>query len=226
MRARMFAVLAALTARGSPGPVEFKQYASTDGPVQGALPRRGEDRDRGRASRQGRAEASRSTRWNCGARPRSWSPTSTPRTRSRRSRPAPRLDKVRDGNKGADGKVLEDKDLTVGAEKYPGRDVLIEKPDGCIRNRIVIAGQPPLPGDDPGAEGRGHVRLGRPVPRLVRGDQVNTLGSARGDRCSSAASGAHPTGGTVLPEGRGFTVAVPGQAEGIDADRRRPRSAI
>lgn len=52
----------------------------------------------------------------------------------------PRLDKVRDGNKGEAGKVLEDKELTVGTEKYPARDVLIEAPGGCIRNRIVIAG--------------------------------------------------------------------------------------
>ncbi|MFO0822222.1 MAG: hypothetical protein U0792_03750 [Gemmataceae bacterium] len=51
-----------------------------------------------------------------------------------------RLDKVRDGNKGTDGKVTSDKPLTLGAEKHPGRDVLIEKPEGCIRNRIVIAG--------------------------------------------------------------------------------------
>ena len=54
--------------------------------------------------------------------------------------PGPRLDKVRDGNKGASGKVIEEKDVTIGPEKYPGRDVLIETPDGCIRNRIVIAG--------------------------------------------------------------------------------------
>jgi hypothetical protein len=52
----------------------------------------------------------------------------------------PRLDKVRDGNKGADGKVVSEKDVAVGAEKYPGRDVLIEKPTGHLRNRIVIAG--------------------------------------------------------------------------------------
>jgi hypothetical protein len=52
----------------------------------------------------------------------------------------PRLDKVRDANKGDKGKVLVDKDLTVGMEKYPARDVLIETPDGCLRNRIVIAG--------------------------------------------------------------------------------------
>jgi hypothetical protein len=52
----------------------------------------------------------------------------------------PRLDKVRDANKGPDGKVLEDRELTVGMEKYPARDVLIEKPSGCLRNRVVIAG--------------------------------------------------------------------------------------
>lgn len=52
----------------------------------------------------------------------------------------PRLDKVRDGNKGDKGKVLEDKEITLGEEKYPGRDLLIETPDGCIRNRVVIAG--------------------------------------------------------------------------------------
>jgi hypothetical protein len=51
-----------------------------------------------------------------------------------------RLDKVRDGNKGDSGKVVEEKDLTIGPEKYAARDVLIEKGDGCIRNRIVIAG--------------------------------------------------------------------------------------
>lgn len=51
-----------------------------------------------------------------------------------------RLDKVRDGNKGDDGKVLADQAITVGDEKYPGRDVLIEKRSGHLRNRIVIAG--------------------------------------------------------------------------------------
>lgn len=52
----------------------------------------------------------------------------------------PRLDKVRDGNKGASGKVLTDKEIEVGMEKYPGRDLLIETPSGYIRNRAVIAG--------------------------------------------------------------------------------------
>ena len=54
---------------------------------------------------------------------------------------AERLNKVRDGNKGADGKVVEDKDLTLGAEKHPVRDVLVEKPTGFLRNRIVVVGR-------------------------------------------------------------------------------------
>ena len=37
--------------------------------------------------------------------------------------------------------MLEDKELTVGVEKYPARDILIEKPSGCVRNRAVIAGK-------------------------------------------------------------------------------------
>jgi hypothetical protein len=53
---------------------------------------------------------------------------------------AVRFDKVRDGNKGPGGKVLSDKDLTVGDEKYPARDVLVETTSGCIRNRIIIVG--------------------------------------------------------------------------------------
>lgn len=51
-----------------------------------------------------------------------------------------RFDKVRDANKGEDGKILEEKELTIGDEKYPARDVLIENASGCVRNRIVIAG--------------------------------------------------------------------------------------
>ncbi|MBP3958792.1 hypothetical protein J8F10_26400 [Gemmata sp. G18] len=55
----------------------------------------------------------------------------------------PRLEKVRDGNKGEKGKVLDDKEITiaVGEEKFPGRDVLIETPTGFIRNRMVIVGK-------------------------------------------------------------------------------------
>ena len=54
--------------------------------------------------------------------------------------PGPRLDKVRDASKGDDGKVVTDKEIVVGAEKHPGRDVLIEKPLYAVRNRVVIAG--------------------------------------------------------------------------------------
>jgi hypothetical protein len=55
----------------------------------------------------------------------------------------PRLDKVRDGNKGPAGKVIEEKEVTVplGEEKFPGRDLLIETPGGFIRNRAVIVGR-------------------------------------------------------------------------------------
>jgi hypothetical protein len=52
----------------------------------------------------------------------------------------PRLDKVRDGNKGTDGKVHTDKEITIGADKLPGRDLVIEKPAFFIRTRVVIAG--------------------------------------------------------------------------------------
>jgi hypothetical protein len=57
--------------------------------------------------------------------------------------PGPRLEKVRDGNKGATGKVIEDKEieLPLGDQKHPGRDVLIETPGGFIRNRMVIVGR-------------------------------------------------------------------------------------
>jgi hypothetical protein len=52
----------------------------------------------------------------------------------------PRMDKVRDANKGQAGKVLEEREFALGMEKYPARDVLIQTPTGFLRNRIVIAG--------------------------------------------------------------------------------------
>jgi hypothetical protein len=57
-----------------------------------------------------------------------------------KSPPGPRFDKIRDANKGPGGKILEEKELTIGLEKHLARDVLIENANGCIRNRIVIAG--------------------------------------------------------------------------------------
>ena len=53
--------------------------------------------------------------------------------------PAKRLDKVRDGNKGTDGKLLSEKELAVGTEKHPAREVVIEKPEFVLRSRIVVA---------------------------------------------------------------------------------------
>ena len=52
----------------------------------------------------------------------------------------PRLDKVRDGNVGTNGKLLSEKSVEVGLEKFPARDLLIEKPDTFVRARIVAAG--------------------------------------------------------------------------------------
>lgn len=52
--------------------------------------------------------------------------------------PGPRLDKIRDAVRGTDGKVLSEKDVTVGFEKLPGRDVVIQKPATVIRTRIVL----------------------------------------------------------------------------------------
>lgn len=57
-----------------------------------------------------------------------------------KSPPGPRLDKVRDANKGADGKVVSEKDITVGDDKHPGREVWIDKPGGRLRARAIIAG--------------------------------------------------------------------------------------
>lgn len=54
--------------------------------------------------------------------------------------PVKRLDKVRDAVKGSNGKVLSEKAVEQGTEKYPAREVVIEKPDGVVRNRIVLAG--------------------------------------------------------------------------------------
>jgi hypothetical protein len=53
--------------------------------------------------------------------------------------PGPRLDKIRDASKGADGKLISEKDVTVGEEKYPGRDMVIDKAGVVIRTRIVLA---------------------------------------------------------------------------------------
>lgn len=53
----------------------------------------------------------------------------------------PRLDKIRDANKGTDGQVLSEKNLEIGPDKLPGRDVVIQKPGTALRNRVIISGQ-------------------------------------------------------------------------------------
>ena len=57
-----------------------------------------------------------------------------------KSPPGPRIDKVRDANKGEQGKVLEEKeDSPLARKSTRRRDVLVQTPDGHLRNRIVIA---------------------------------------------------------------------------------------
>ena len=52
------------------------------------------------------------------------------------------LKRVRDGNAaGVGGKVLKDKEITLGMDKVPGRDIVIEKPDLHYRARIFLAGK-------------------------------------------------------------------------------------
>ncbi|HJZ56158.1 MAG TPA: hypothetical protein VKE74_14420 [Gemmataceae bacterium] len=53
--------------------------------------------------------------------------------------PGQRLDKIRDAARGEDGKVLSEKDLLIGTDKLPARDVVIQKPAVVIRTRIVLA---------------------------------------------------------------------------------------
>ena len=110
--------------------------------VQGALPRRGEDRDESR-SRPPKSRSDPHIRFGRTPRRRrrSWSRTSTRPTKSAKQPAGPRH---RQGPRREQGdrtaRSIEDKEMTVGAEKYPGRDVLIEKPLTRVRNRIVIAG--------------------------------------------------------------------------------------
>jgi hypothetical protein len=48
------------------------------------------------------------------------------------------LDGVREGLKGKDAKVLSDKDLEIGAEKLPARDIEIEKGKQRMKFRVII----------------------------------------------------------------------------------------
>lgn len=141
MRARRFAlvgVLVGLAAAAGQGP-EFKPYASTDGRYKAVFP--GPVKTDTVPVKGAKSEVTvtvDSVELRGGT---SFVVTYFDTPADVAKQPAgPRIDKVRDGNKGDKGKVLTEKDLTVGAEKYPARDVLIEAPAGHIRNRIVVAG--------------------------------------------------------------------------------------
>jgi hypothetical protein len=141
MRARTFALvaLAAGLAGAAAGQPEFKPYASTDGRYKAVFPGPVKtDTVEAKADAGPVKVTVDSVELLAGT---SFSVTyaDAPDAVAKQP-PGPRFDKVRDANKGPAGKVLREKDLTLGPEKHPARDVLIESPAGCIRNRIVIAG--------------------------------------------------------------------------------------
>ena len=140
MRTRMFAVVAIVTILGVvAAQTEFKPYASTDGRYKVLFP--GAVKTDTVEVETGKGELTvtvDSVELRGGT---AFLVTYADSPDDVAKQPAgPRFDKVRDANKGETGKVLEEKNLTVGAEKFPARDVLIETPNGCLRNRIVIAG--------------------------------------------------------------------------------------
>jgi hypothetical protein len=141
MWVRTFAAIGLLTGMGiASGQVEFKPYASSDGRYKvlfpGAVKTETVDVEAGQMALKVTVD---SVELRAGT---AFLVSHVDAPEEVAKQPAgPRLDKVRDANKGAGGKVLADKDLTVGAEKFPARDVLIENAGGCIRNRIVIAGR-------------------------------------------------------------------------------------
>jgi hypothetical protein len=144
MRARTFAILGLVIALGIVGALagqapEFKPYASTDGRYKVLFPGPVKTDTVDVKTDKGETTVTiDSVELKAGT---SFLVSFVDAPEDVAKQPAgPRIDKVRDANKGKDGKVLEEKELTVGTEKYPARDVLIEKTDGCIRNRIVIAG--------------------------------------------------------------------------------------
>jgi hypothetical protein len=140
MRTRLFALVVLFTCLGATAAqVEFKQYASADGRYKvlfpGAVTTEVEEVMAGKATLKVTID---SVELRGGT---AFVVTYVDAPEEVAKMPAgPRIDKVRDANKGEKGKALEEKDLTVGMEKYPARDVLIQTPDGFLRNRIVIAG--------------------------------------------------------------------------------------
>jgi len=140
MRAWMFAIGGLVTILGlARAQVDFKQYASTDGRYKVLFPGavKTEIVDVPSGKEQVRVTID-SVELRGGT---AFVVTYVDAPEEVAKMPAgPRIDKVRDANKGESGKVLEEKELTIGMEKLPARDVLIQTADGCLRNRIVIAG--------------------------------------------------------------------------------------
>jgi hypothetical protein len=140
MRARMFAVVVLVAILGlARAQVEFKQYASTDGRYKVLFPGPVKTETVDVPSGKDQVKVTIDSVELRGGTAFVVTFVDTPADIAKM--PAgPRIDKVRDANRGEKGKVLEDKELTLGTEKHPARDVLIQTTDGCLRNRIVIAG--------------------------------------------------------------------------------------
>ena len=140
MRTRLFALVILFAALGSTAAqVEFKQYASSDGRYKvlfpGPVTTEVEEVMAGKATLKVTIDPVELRGGTAFIVTYVDAPEEVAKMAA-----GPRIDKVRDANKGEKGKVLEEKDLTVGMEKYPARDVLLQTPDGFLRNRIVIAG--------------------------------------------------------------------------------------
>jgi hypothetical protein len=140
MRAWMFAVGGLVAILGlARAQVEFKQYASTDGRYKvlfpGPVSTETVDVPSGKAQVKVTIDSVELRGGTAFVVTFVDTPDDVAKTPA-----GPRIDKVRDANKGEKGKVLEEKELTLGMEKFPARDVLIQTADGYLRNRIVIAG--------------------------------------------------------------------------------------
>ena len=57
-----------------------------------------------------------------------------------KTEPQALLKGVRDGNKGEDGKIVKDEEITLGKDKVPGREILIAKKTLYYRARLYLAG--------------------------------------------------------------------------------------
>jgi hypothetical protein len=144
MRARTFALVTlvaavALSARAADPPVEYRQFASSAGRYKVLFPGAVKSETTDVKTPAGDRKLTLDTVEVSEALVFLVTYIDTPDDVAK-APAGPRLEKVRDATKGTDGKVLADKEVAVGADKHPGRDVLIEKPAAVLRVRIVIAG--------------------------------------------------------------------------------------